>query len=456
MSNDSKEPLKGKELRDLARSEPGQAFIYLENNKDIWVQIAETDPFDSADTLEEFDPSEAGKLITSLPIKTSVKIFESLRPRAIIEIVDILKDSYVEEIFKQMDTEDVVDVFERSTEDETQEILEIIDKSTKLNINKRLAYPEDSVGRQMSEEVAKISTGLKVKDALKELKTLHNNVEDLIYVYSVDNEEKLTGVISFREIVFADEDELIKNVMIQNPISVNPSSDQEEAAILIKQYELLALPVVDKSNKLIGQTTVNTALDVIQTEIAEDFSQSFGAGAEETIFTPIQKSIRSRLPWIAINMGLAFMVSFLISKFEETIASDVLLAALMPVVALVGGNSGAQSLAIVIRALARNDISDARVFEVIGKQTFIGIVNGIFIGILSFFMLTFIGLNDYSLALSIAVFGNIFVGNLFGSSIPLILKKIGFDPALASNIFLTLITDIAGFAGFLGIALLLL
>ena len=456
MNNDSKEPLKGKELRDLARSEPGQALIYLENNKDLWVQIAETDPFDSADTLEEFDPSEAGKLITSLPIETSVKIFESLRPRAIIEIVEILKDSYVEEIFKQMDTEDVVDVFERSTEDETEEILEILDKSTKLNINKRLAYPENSVGRQMSEEVAKISTGLKVKDALKELKALHNNVEDLIYVYSVDNEGKLTGVISFREIVFADENELIKNVMIQNPISVNPSSDQEEAAILIKQYELLALPVVDKSNKLIGQTTVNTALDVIQTEIAEDFSQSFGAGAEETIFTPVQKSIRLRLPWIAINMGLAFIVSFLISQFEETIASDILLAALMPVVALVGGNSGAQSLAIVIRALARNDVSDARVFEVIGKQTFIGIINGIFVGVLSFLILSFIGLNDYSLALSIAVFGNIFIGNLFGSSIPLMLKKIGFDPALASNIFLTLITDIAGFAGFLGIALLLL
>ena len=456
MNNDSKEPLKGKELRDLARSEPGQALIYLENNKDLWVQIAETDPFDSADTLEEFDPSEAGKLITSLPIETSVKIFESLRPRAIIEIVEILKDSYVEEIFKQMDTEDVVDVFERSTEDETEEILEILDKSTKLNINKRLAYPENSVGRQMSEEVAKISTGLKVKDALKELKALHNNVEDLIYVYSVDNEGKLTGVISFREIVFADENELIKNVMIQNPISVNPSSDQEEAAILIKQYELLALPVVDKSNKLIGQTTVNTALDVIQTEIAEDFSQSFGAGAEETIFTPIQKSIRLRLPWIAINMGLAFIVSLLISQFEETIASDILLAALMPVVALVGGNSGAQSLAIVIRALARNDVSDARVFEVIGKQTFIGIINGIFVGVLSFLILSLIGLNDYSLALSIAVFGNIFIGNLFGSSIPLMLKKIGFDPALASNIFLTLITDIAGFAGFLGIALLLL
>ena len=456
MNDEIVNPLKGKELRDLARSNPERAYRHLEENKQLWIQIATKDPFDSADALEEFDPSEAGKLITELPTLISVKIFESLRPRAIIEIVESLDETDVEEIFKQMDTEDVVDVLERSTDDETDEILEILDKSTKLNIDKRLSYPEDSVGRQMSEEVAKISTGLTVKDALKELKSLHNNVEDLIYVYSVDNENKLTGVISFREIVFANEDDLIKNVMIQDPVFVNPSSDQEEAAGLIRQYELLALPVIDKDNKLIGQITINSALDVIQTEIAEDFSQSFGAGAEETIFTPIQKSIRSRLPWIAINMLLAFIVSFLIFQFEETITSNVLLAALMPVVALIGGSSGAQSLAIVIRALARNDVSEARVFEVIGKQTLIGIINGILVGTFSFLILSFVGLGDFSLALGFAVFTNIFIGNLFGSSIPLILKKLGFDPALASNIFLTLVTDIAGFGGFLAIALILL
>ena len=422
----------------------------------MWIQIASKDPFDSADVLEEFEPTEAGRLITELPTLIAVKIFESLRPRAIIEIVESLDDTDVEEIFKQMDTEDVVDVLERSTDDETDEILEILDKSTKLNIDRRLSYPEDSVGRQMSEEVAKISTGLTVKDALKELKSLHNNVEDLIYVYSVDKENRLTGVISFREIVFANEDDLIKNVMIQDPVFVNPSSDQEEAAGLIRQYELLALPVIDKDNKLVGQITINSALDVIQTEIAEDFSQSFGAGAEETIFTPIQKSIRSRLPWIAINMVLAFIVSFLIFQFEETITSNVLLAALMPVVALIGGNSGAQSLAIVIRALARNDVSEARVLDVIGKQTLIGIINGILVGTFSFLILSLVGLGDFSLALGSAVFTNIFIGNFFGSSIPLILKKLGFDPALASNIFLTLVTDIAGFGGFLAIALLLL
>ena len=213
---------------------------------------------------------------------------------------------------------------------------------------------------------------------------------------------------------------------------------------------------MDEENKLIGQATISSALDVLQHEIAEDFSQSFGAGAEETIFTPVQKSIKLRLPWIAINMGLAFFVSFLISQFESTIANDAKLAALMPVVALVGGNSGSQSLAIVIRALARNDVSEARVFDVIRKQSTIGMFNGLLIGSMSFLVLSFISLSNYAAALSISIFANILIGNLFGSSIPLLLRKLGLDPALASNIFLTLITDIDGFAGFLSIALILI
>ena len=456
MENEISKPVNGAELRKLSRKNPDVAYNFLSQNVEIWNEIASNDPFDSADTLEEFEPKEAGELLLNIPVDVSIKIFESLRPRAIIEIVQSLGSSVVDEIFSQMDTEDVVDVFERSTVDEAEDLLEILNKSTKLNINKRLAYPKDSVGRLMSEEVAKISTGLTIKEALSELKNLHHDVEDIVYVYSVDEKNSLSGVLSFREIVFANQEELIENVMIPNPIYINPTDDQEEAARLIKQYELLALPVIDKNNKLIGQATISTALDVIQTEIAEDFSQSFGAGAEETIFTPFQKSIRLRLPWIAVNMGLAFIVSWLIAQFDESIASDALLAALMPVVALVGGNSGAQSLAIVIRALARNDISDARVGEVISKQSLIGVINGIFMGIFSFVLLNIIGLNSYALSLSIAIFGNMLIGNLFGASIPLVLRKLGFDPALASNIFLTLITDIVGFAGFLGIALLLI
>ena len=279
MENEMKTPKNGEELRKLSRKNPSLAFKFLSNNNDAWNEIAKNDPFDSADTLEEFEPEEAGGLLLSLPVDISIKIFESLRPRAIIEIVQNLSSDIVEQIFSEMDTEDVVDVFERSTVDEAEDLLEILNKSTKLVINKRLAYPRNSVGRLMSEEVAKISTGLTVKEALEELKSLHSSVEDIVYVYSVDKNNILSGVLSFREIVFANESELIENVMISNPIYINPSSDQEEAARLIKQYELLALPVVDKNNKLIGQATISTALDVIQTEIAEDFSQSFGAGA---------------------------------------------------------------------------------------------------------------------------------------------------------------------------------
>ena len=375
----------------------------------IWNEIAIADPFDSADTLEEFEPSDASQLIEDLGIDVSIKIFESLRPRAIIEIVENLKETTVEKIFREMDTEDVVDVFERSTVDEAEDLLDILDKSTKLDINRRLAYPKDSVGRLMSEEVAKISIGLTIKEALVELKSLHENVEDLLYVYSVDDENRLSGVVSFREIVFADEDETIDNVMIQNPIFINPSLDQEEAARLIKQYELLALPVVDKNNKLIGQTTVSSALDIIESEIGEDFSQSFGAGAEENIFTPIRRSLSMRLPWIIVNLFLAFIVSYLVAQFEDSISSNALLAALMPVVALVGGNSGAQSLAIVIRALAKNDVSDARVFEVIAKQTLIGLLNGFLVALISITILFIFGLGSYAIPLGIAILFNILI-----------------------------------------------
>ena len=174
MENEISKPVNGAELRKLSRKNPDVAYNFLSQNVEIWNEIASNDPFDSADTLEEFEPKEAGELLLNIPVDVSIKIFESLRPRAIIEIVQSLGSSVVDEIFSQMDTEDVVDVFERSTVDEAEDLLEILNKSTKLNINKRLAYPKDSVGRLMSEEVAKISTGLTIKEALSELKNLHH------------------------------------------------------------------------------------------------------------------------------------------------------------------------------------------------------------------------------------------------------------------------------------------
>ena len=444
------------ELRGFARLDPEEAFLFIGNNIALWEKLVTSDPFDSADVIEEFNPEEAATLTEVLPTNLAINLFSCLRPRAVIDILEYLNTATATKIFESLDTEDTIDVLERSTEEESTELLNILSKSTRLNIDRRLAYPEDSVGRLMSEVVAMLDIKTTVRGSLLELKNLHNNIADLIYVYLVNDFKELVGVVSFRELVFAEEDMLIEEVMIQNPISVNVKTDQEEAARLIKQYELLALPVVDDSNKLIGQATVTDALDVIQQEIAEDFSQSFGAGAEENIFTPIKKSLSMRLPWITVNLILAFFVSYTVAQFQDSISTNALLAVLMPVVALVGGNSGAQSLAIVIRALAKNDISDARVAEVIWKQSMIGFLNGIFIALISMAILFAIDLSLYAIPLGVAVLFNIFIGNFSGATIPLLLRKLGFDPALASNIFLTLITDIVGFSGFLFVALLLL
>ena len=444
------------ELREFARLEPEEALLFIGDNITLWEKLVTFDPFDSADVIEEFEPEEAATLTEALPTHLAIKLFACLRPRAVINILEYLSRNTASQIFENLDTEDTIDILEGSNEEEASELLNILSTSTRLDIDRRLAYPEGSVGRLMSEVVAMLDSTTMVKDALLKLKGLHNTIADLIYVYIVNDSKELVGVVSFRELVFANEDSLIERVMIENPISINVRTDQEEAARLIKQYELLALPVVDSSNRLIGQATVTDALDVIQQEIAEDFSQSFGAGAEENIFTPIKRSLSMRLPWIAVNLVFAFIISYTVSQFEESISSDALLAALMPVVALVGGNSGAQSLAIVIRALAKNDISDARVLEVIGKQSLIGLLNGLFISFLSVIFLFALNLSIYAAPLGIAVLFNIFIGNFSGATIPLLLMKLGFDPALASNIFLTLITDIVGFSGFLFIALLLL
>ena len=444
------------ELRELARLDPKGAFSFINKNIPLWNEFVNSDPFDSADVLEELEPQEAAILIESLQAISAINLFSHLRPRAVIGIMEYIDLDISSSIFENLATEDIIDILKRSTEDEINELLSTLSKSTRLDIDRRLAYPEDSVGRLMSEVVAMLNAKTSVKDSLEQLKKLHNTIADLIYVYLVDEEEELVGVVSFRELVFANEESLLEEVMIENPIYVNVDTDQEEAARLIKQYELLALPVVNEDNRLIGQATVTDALDVIQQELAEDFSQSFGAGAEENIFTPIKRSIYMRLPWMSINLLLAFIVSYTIAQFEESISANALLAALMPVVALVGGNSGAQSLAIVIRALAKNDVSDARVSEVILKQSLIGLVNGIIIGLISATILFAGNLETYAIPLGLAVLFNIFIGNFSGATIPLLLRRLGFDPALASNIFLTLITDIVGFAGFLLAALLLL
>jgi magnesium transporter len=264
-------------------------------------------------------------------------------------------------------------------------------------------------------------------------------------------------VISFRELVFARPSTAIDEVMVREPIAVDPHADRTEVAELIQRYGLLAMPVVDEERVLLGMVTVDDVIEAVQREATEDIAAMVGAGVEETIYTPFYQSVRHRLPWTAVNLATALLVGLVVSKFEPVIGRVAVLAAYMPVVASVGGNSGAQSQAVIIRAMAVNSIPGGQVRRVLARAGLIGVVNGFVVGVMSGLIATaFTDSPRIGFVIALAAQVNLIVANLAGSGIPLVLHRLGQDPAMASNIFMTMITDMVGFGGFLAIATLML
>ena len=235
----------------------------------------------------------------------------------------------------------------------------------------------------MSTELATLPAALGAGEAIEALRRLHEHLEHLAYVYVVDPEERLVGVVSFRELVFARPGTALEEVMVANPVAVRPETDREEVADLVQRYNLMAVPVVDHAGHLLGMVTIDDVIEEIQEEATEDIATMVGAGKEETIYTPVAHSVRSRLPWTAVNLGTALLVAAVVSHFEPIIGRLTVLAAYMPVVASVGGNSGAQSQAVVIRAMAVGSIPAHWVKRVALRSALVGFSNGIAVGTLS-------------------------------------------------------------------------
>jgi magnesium transporter len=251
--------------------------------------------------------------------------------------------------------------------------------------------------------------------------------------------------------------------MIHHPVAVNPLTDREDVAELAQRYNLTALPVVDQRRRLVGVVPAEAVFETIQSEASEDFAAAVGAGAEETVYSAVPSSIRARFPWLLLNLGLALLVTLSMQPFEEIIILVPVLAVLLPVVALLGGNAGAQSLAVTIRALATDDVPRTEVAGILGRQALVGLGNGIVVGTTAGFVaggyVGIIGEGDptrIGVVVAIAALVNIIVATTAGAAIPLSFRALGLDPALASNIFLTLVTDLVGFAGFLAVATLML
>jgi magnesium transporter len=455
-----------RQLRLAARRDPDQVSEYLDDNYETWAAIAEATPGDAADILEALPDDAAGELFIDLEDEQAAGVLEELRDDLAADFLLILEPEGAARVLEEMAVEEAVDILEQLDPDEREPILRAAEPFVRSEIRRLLRYAPDSAGGLMTTEIARLPLGMTAGEAIERIRQLHDELEDLSYVYIVDEVGRLEGVLSFRDLVFNRPGVGLDEVMVRNPVHVDVNTDREVIADLTQRYHLFGLPVVDEAGRLQGMVTHESVVESVQDEASEDFATAVGAGAEETVYTTIGISVRNRLPWLVVNLVLSLGVALVIESMTGVISRVPVLAALMPVIALLGGNGGSQSLAVVIRGLAKDEVPRSRSFEVIGRQAAIGAFNGLALAIFAAgaavilieadVFTTEASAGKVALVVAIGALANLSVATIAGTAIPLLMRRIGLDPALAATIFLTLITDLVGFGGFLLVASLLL
>lgn len=443
-------------LRALARLQPREVEEYLDTHAEEWEALATADPHDAADILEELGEEAALDLIGELPPADVADILEEMRPELAADLLEELKADEAADVLEAMDADEAADLIGELEPVTRAEVLDELEEAVAEEVLHLLTYPPDSAGGLMTTDIAVLPVGMTAGEAIEVVRRLHEELEDLSYVYITDDDGRLVGVLSFRELVFNRPGVGLDEVMIRNPVAVTPDTDREVVAELTQRYRLFGLPVVDEQLHLLGMVDTDSVLEAVREEASEDFAAAVGAGAQETVFTPVHRSVGNRLPWLALNLAMALLVMFVVERQKGIIGGRPILAALMPLVALLGGNGGAQSLAVVIRALATDDVPANRVMRVLGQQFLVGAFNGIAIGALAGLIVTGLYGGQVGWVVALAAWVNMSIATFAGSGIPFAFRGLGLDPALASNIFLTLVTDLVGFGGFLLVAALLL
>jgi magnesium transporter len=454
------------QLLAVARRDHEQVADYLDANPEAWEALAHATPSDAADIIEQLDEEDAVQLLSELPPAEAAEILEEIAPELAVELLEQFPLHELAAALNEMPSEAAADLIGELDDEATEDVLAAMSDEAETDVRDLLAYPPDTAGGLMTTEIAALPLGLTTGEAIERIRQLHEEYEDLSYVYVVDDEDRLRGVISFRDLVFKRPGAPLADVMIPDPVAVTPLTDREEVAELAQRYHLFGVPVVDGHGRLVGMVTTEGVIEAVQDEATEDFAAAVGAGVAETVYTNVTSSFRMRVPWLGVNLVLALIVAFVIETQTGIIGQEPVLAALMPIVALLGGNGGNQSLAVMIRSLASDDVPSAQVPAILTRQTGVGALNGIALGVLSGLVCFLLMRAEVfpsnssperiSIVVALSACVVLVVGSLAGSGIPVVLRRLGLDPALASSIFLTLITDAVGFGGFLVLAAWLL
>jgi magnesium transporter len=341
-------------------------------------------------------------------------------------------------------------------EDLRLKLLDHLSEKNKKQIQELLTYPKGSIGNIMSTDFLAFRNNIIISDAMNKIRERSRaKAPPASYVYVVDAENHLVGILNMRDLIVGDENAELETIMIKNVFSLDAFTQREDAANELHSRKYFAAPVVDNEKHLLGIVKADQLLKQAQQEASEDILKMFGVGSEERAFSPLLFSLRKRLPWLHINLVTAFMAASVVAVFEGIIAKITVLAVFLPIVAGQGGNAGSQSLAVVMRGLVMREISPRESKIMLLKEGKIGLVNGIVIGLITALVAWLWKGNPYlGLVIGLAMIVNLVAAGLSGAFIPLTLKALGQDPAQSSSIILTTVTDVIGFFAFLGFAVI--
>lgn len=416
----------------------------------------DVDPSQAAHTLEGIPEEEAVEVLRALPVTLAAKAFPYLSMPLAASLVKEMPQGLFQEIMTRMTPEQGADLFAHLPTEEKEDFLNVLPDHLRKGIHEILTYPVDSAGRILSTDFVAFHQDLKVKEVIQKIRNLAQKGKHTSYTYVVDADNHLVGVINMRDLLLAQGDQTILEIMRKDVFTVNGFMDREGVANELSKRGFFATPVVDNENRLLGVVRAEELIEDVQEEASEDLQRMFGVGGNERPFSPIPFSVKKRLPWLYVNLATAFLAAMVVSLFESTIAKITVLAIFLPVVAGQGGNAGAQSLAVVIRGIVMREIPKDRIKNFLFKETFLGFINGVTVGVVTAAIAwAWKGNPMLGVVVGLAMIINLILAGLAGSSIPLTMKALGFDPAQCSNIILTTITDCMGFFAFLGLAVLL-
>jgi len=409
--------------------------------------------------LKEYHASEIAMLFEKLPQEAKERIINILPTDVASEVIaemdeehrpgELLINLHPEkrsEIVEELDYDDATDIISQLDEDEQQEILKDIDQEDATSIRALMKYDEDTAGGLMNSEVIKVNINLDKKGALDEIIRQSEEMEEFYTIYVVDDADILQGILSIKSIIKARADAHVRDLVTTDFVYVKADLDQEDVASLISQYNLTTIPVVDDNMRLLGRVTVDDIIDVMEQENTEDILKFSGVSEDEELSGNWKDAVKSRLPWLVINLGTAYLAASIIRHFDSTVAQLPVLAAYMTIIAGMGGNAATQALAVTVRRISLSDLTDSQAYNTVLKEFLVGMLNGAANGLIVFCIAWFYDADPLlGLVLFLAMTGNLIVAGLTGASIPLVLKRVGIDPAVASSIIITTFTDCAGF-----------